>query len=534
MPVLKVKNNGVWEVIGSPIDVDPVVDELQIKVDELQNKVNEVENTIEDSENEIIAYVDEKFAAVPEFDPTEIQSAIDENISAIADNSNAIAEIQGDYLTSADRDQLQGEISAVSERIDTIPEFDPTELQNAIDANTEAIDRKVEKVEGMGLSENNYTTVEKGKLATVDDNANFYEHPIHTSYTQGLYKVKIDSEGHVSEASLVEKEDIVTFVEKNDILTLGIPDKDVIDEEISDLNDRVDSIDASINDINEALDNVTETFEKYKESNDATVSENADGVLRNSEKIAEIKGDYLKKTDKTELQDSITQVTKKADDNAADIKILKEDGEGSIKHSIDTAFNEFAAKISDNGLVDTYKELIDYVDKHGPEFATLVGEVGVINGNVGKVAEDLAGYQEDVSEQFDEVNTAILEHVHEDDKAAIADLQELVGETSVSEQIDDAIANTTVEVGSVAYRNAYKIKVTVNGVLAEGPGMSLVRYDTNQTGLTDEQKQQARTNIGAVSYKDIYVQDEEPTDTPHGTLWIDLDDDLETWTWGDY
>ena len=34
--------------------------------------------------------------------------------------------------------------------------------------------------------------------------------------------------------------------------------------------------------------------------------------------------------------------------------------------------------------------------------------------------------------------------------------------------------------------------------------------------------------------KDIYVQNEEPVDTPHGTLWIDLDDELETWTWGDY
>lgn len=34
--------------------------------------------------------------------------------------------------------------------------------------------------------------------------------------------------------------------------------------------------------------------------------------------------------------------------------------------------------------------------------------------------------------------------------------------------------------------------------------------------------------------KEIYVQEEEPTDTPHGTLWIDLDDELETWAWGDY
>lgn len=40
-----------------------------------------------------------------------------------------------------------------------------------------ALDKKVDKVDGMGLSESNYTKLEKDKLAEIEDNANNYEHP---------------------------------------------------------------------------------------------------------------------------------------------------------------------------------------------------------------------------------------------------------------------------------------------------------------------------------------------------------------------
>lgn len=54
----------------------------------------------------------------------------------------------------------------------------------------------------------------KSKLDTIDEHANNYSHPTHTAAAQGLYKVAVDSLGHVSHTTAVTKEDITK---------LGIP-----------------------------------------------------------------------------------------------------------------------------------------------------------------------------------------------------------------------------------------------------------------------------------------------------------------------
>ena len=133
---------------------------------------------------------------------------------------------------------------------------------------TEHIDTKVDKVDGKGLSTNDYTNAEKSKLsgiasgAQVNQNAfsnvtvgsttiaadtttdtltlvagsnvtitpdatndkitisstdTKYTHPTYTAKTSGLYKVTVDGTGHVSAA---------TAVTKADITALGIPASD--------------------------------------------------------------------------------------------------------------------------------------------------------------------------------------------------------------------------------------------------------------------------------------------------------------------
>ena len=70
---------------------------------------------------------------------------------------------------------------------------------------------------GKGLSSNDYTIAEKNKLAGIADNANNYVHPSHTPAANGLYKVTVDTNGHVS---------ATTAVTKGDITALGIPAQD--------------------------------------------------------------------------------------------------------------------------------------------------------------------------------------------------------------------------------------------------------------------------------------------------------------------
>ena len=76
---------------------------------------------------------------------------------------------------------------------------------------------KVDKIDGKGLSTNDFTTELKNKLDGIAANANNYSHPTHTAAASGFYKVTVDSLGHVT---------AVTAVKKEDITRLGIPGQD--------------------------------------------------------------------------------------------------------------------------------------------------------------------------------------------------------------------------------------------------------------------------------------------------------------------
>lgn len=89
---------------------------------------------------------------------------------------------------------------------------------------------------------------------------------------------------------------------------------------------------------------------------------------------------------------AIAEAKKAGTDAAAAVKTL-EDGQvkknadaisvlngtsavdGSVDKKVADAINEFSTKISDNGTVDTFKELIDYAATHQGEYSTLSGDV---------------------------------------------------------------------------------------------------------------------------------------------------------------
>lgn len=76
------------------------------------------------------------------------------------------------------------------------------------------LDSKVDKVEGKGLSSNDFTSAEKKKLAGIAEGATKYTHPTYTAKDSGLYKITVDGNGHVSATAPVGK---------SDITALGIP-----------------------------------------------------------------------------------------------------------------------------------------------------------------------------------------------------------------------------------------------------------------------------------------------------------------------
>lgn len=119
------------------------------------------------------------------------------------------------------------------------------------------------------------------------------------------------------------------------------------------------------------------------------------------------------------------------------IGVLNGTGDGSVDKKVTDAINEFAAKVSDDGTVNTYKELIDYAAEHGSEFTELVGEVdantkaiATLNGDsstVGSVdkkiadaiaAENLSQYATD--SELAATNAEVAKKANDADLAAIA------------------------------------------------------------------------------------------------------------------
>lgn len=63
-------------------------------------------------------------------------------------------------------------------------------------------------------------------------------------------------------------------------------------------------------------------------------------------------------------------------------------GTESVDQKIETAFDDFMTKVSDDGTVNTVKELIDYVATHAPETANMVADIVNLKGLVGEGTVD--------------------------------------------------------------------------------------------------------------------------------------------------
>lgn len=57
------------------------------------------------------------------------------------------------------------------------------------------------------------------------------------------------------------------------------------------------------------------------------------------------------------------------------IDTLNGTGSGSVSKAITDAFNDFATKVSDDGVVNSYKELIDWTAEHGGEAAQMTAAI---------------------------------------------------------------------------------------------------------------------------------------------------------------
>ena len=88
----------------------------------------------------------------------------------------------------------------------------------------------------------------------------------------------------------------------------------------------------------------------------------------------------------------------------------------SVDQKIEDSLNAFAEKITDDGTVNTLKELIDYVAVHGSETAEIVADITTL--------QDLVG-DKSVAEQIGNASTSLLEEINktEEELKAILEAQ---------------------------------------------------------------------------------------------------------------
>lgn len=210
---------------------------------------------------------------------------------------------------------------------------------------------------------------------------------------------------------------------------------------------------------------------------------------------------------------------------AAEVKIttLNGTGEGSVDKKIADAIDEFATQVTDNGTIDTVKELFDYVATHGSDFNALLERVTVVEGKATTLEGDNATNKADIAKLKTDVaaNTSDIEaletKVGSSTDAAAADgslyarieqvkkdLSALSGDGgTVSEQINEAIEANNVTINAsikeakdaadaaqthsegVASDLSEHISDTVKHVTAEERAAWNAKVDFEQVGTTE-------------------------------------------------
>lgn len=158
---------------------------------------------------------------------------------------------------------------------------------------------------------------------------------------------------------------------------------------------------------------------------------------------------------------------------------LEGEGEGSVKKiaeaAADARVNKFATDISDDGTVNTFKELVDYVADHGTEAADMAADILALQGLVGETA----------------VATQIVEKIDEALKVDGVDKYALATELAAAvERIaanETAIADIDAEVIKTVKVNGTALTVSDNGVdipVATALALGLVKSTDAENGVS--------------------------------------------------
>lgn len=161
--------------------------------------------------------------------------------------------------------------------------------------------------------------------------------------------------------------------------------------------------------------------------------------------------------------DDTTGLRKRIKTNEDAIGVLKGTGEGSVAKAVSDAIDDFATKATENGTIDTFKELVDWVAAH-PDI------VNGLTGDINKLKAILKGFgtAEGQSPEVKAYIDGAIKALKIGDYAKAADLTALAGRVSVVEKLpaagitaeDIAKWNAKQDAGNFVDQSAYDTKMT--------------------------------------------------------------------------
>lgn len=190
---------------------------------------------------------------------------------------------------------------------------------------------------------------------------------------------------------------------------------------------------------------------------------------------------YKSKISASDLEDALkTVIDNKANSSdvsaiESEISILKGTGNGSVKKTVDSAINDFATKVSDDGTVNTIKELVDWVASHGSE-----------------ASEMASGISENSTE--------------------IESIKTLIGTIPSTAEAKNVVSYITEVVDSININN-YVEKVDGSRLMTDVEGTKLAGI---ADGATKTESSDTNGNV-KINGTDVVVYT-EPTDVVHGSI----------------
>ena len=207
----------------------------------------------------------------------------------------------------------------------------------------------------------------------------------------------------------------------------------------------------------------------------------------------------------------------------SDLDILTGNGEGSINKKIDAAINKFATDVTDDNVVNSYKELIDWVAQHGPEATEMASGISENKTAIANLKTLVGTLPEGAT------STTVVAYITEAINAALADYAKTSDVNTGLGKKADKVANATAGnfAGLDVNGNLTDSGKKASDFVAAEDGKRLMTNaeGTKLSGIAEgATKVEASTTNGKVKINGTEVTVyTEPADVVHGAIATDTE-----------